>query len=60
MSDEKLLTIDELMAWLKIGRSKVFELMREQGLPHIDMGPRTLRFDAKDVAEWLEKQKQSA
>jgi excisionase family DNA binding protein len=56
----KLLSVDEVAEWLHVSRSKVFELLREKGLPHIDMGTRTLRFDASDVAAWLEKQKQSA
>jgi excisionase family DNA binding protein len=59
MSEQKLLSVDELMAWLNVSRSTVFKLIKK-GLPHIDMGNRLLRFDVNDVKVWLEEQKQSA
>ena len=53
---EKLLDIDGVMKLLSVGRDKVFELIREQGLPHIKWGTRTLRFDPNKIARWLDSQ----
>lgn len=58
--ESQLLTLPDIMKWLKVSRPKAFELMREEGLPRIKMGSRTLRFDEKDVAKWIEERKRPA
>jgi excisionase family DNA binding protein len=58
--DEKMLTVRDIMARLRVSRPKVFELKRERGLPFIKMGARTLRFPERAVNQWLKERKQSA
>ncbi|NLM18331.1 MAG: helix-turn-helix domain-containing protein [Candidatus Riflebacteria bacterium] len=51
MNSEVLLTIPELMKFLKIKRNTVY-VLREQGLPTIKLG-RSVRFRLSSVLEWL-------
>jgi excisionase family DNA binding protein len=53
----KLLTVDEVAAQLGVSRWTVFKLKREKKLPHIDMGPRIVRFDQCDVDALIKQQK---
>jgi predicted DNA-binding transcriptional regulator AlpA len=53
----KLLEVNEVASFLQVGRTRVFQLMREEGLPFLKWD-RTLRFDPNDIARWLEEQKQ--
>lgn len=45
-----VLTRDEVAAWLKIKPRQVERL----GVPCLDLGRKTKRYLAKDVAEWLD------
>ena len=49
------------VAWvqdfLQVSRSRVFQLMRREGLPHIKWD-RTLRFHPHAIARWLVEQQQ--
>ena len=47
----QLLTMKELMAFLKVKRNTVYEL-RRQGLPVIHLG-RSVRFDLEEVVAWV-------
>ena len=47
----QLLTMKELMAFLKVKRNTVYEL-RRQGLPVIHLG-RSVRFDQDEVIAWV-------
>lgn len=46
------LTVPEVMAALKIGRSTVYDLLRSGVLPSFTIG-RSRRFDADDVAAYI-------
>jgi len=59
----EILTVAELVAWLKISKSAVYELMkprtrsgdvREHPLPVLRIGG-SVRFRKSDVEAWLEK-----
>lgn len=53
-AEEELLTVDEVRAWLRLGRTKVNELLLSGELPSLKLGRR--RFVRRgDVAEWLEQ-----
>jgi hypothetical protein len=47
---DALLTAEEVGDWLKIARCQVQRL----GIPRIDLGRKTPRYQVKDVLEWLE------
>jgi excisionase family DNA binding protein len=49
-----MLTAEELQQQLKISRSTLYRL-RQEGLPHIQTGYRTIRYDLVEVLNWLEK-----
>lgn len=48
------ITTKELLEWLKISPNTANN-WRRKGLPHIRVG-NTVRYDKKEVTEWLEKQ----
>lgn len=47
----QLMTMAELMAFLKVKRNTVYRL-REEGLPVIHFG-RSVRFDREEIVRWL-------
>ena len=54
----ELKTASEQAAEFKCSRATLYRLVREEGLPTVrlrDLGD--IRFDPKDVAEWLERRK---
>lgn len=53
---EHLMTVLELMEFLNISRSKVYELVKVEGFPIIKVG-KSIRICKNDVIEWLQKQK---
>ena len=53
--DEKLLTADEVAELLAIGRQRVYQFVREGGMPVIRLGERQFRFIYRDVVAWAEK-----
>jgi excisionase family DNA binding protein len=55
----QLLTTDEVLRLLRIGRTTLWKLRRQGKLKAIYIG-RALRFDARDVAQFLNAQKESA
>ena len=48
----RLITAAELAASLGLSVARIYELVREQGLPAVRLG-RSLRFDPEAVSEWL-------
>ena len=52
--EEELLTVDEVRVWLRLGRTRVNELIQSAELPSFKVGRR--RFIRRgDVLEWLEQ-----
>jgi excisionase family DNA binding protein len=49
-----MLTAEELQQQLNISRSTLYRL-RKEGLPHVQMGYRTLRYDLVEVLNWLKE-----
>ena len=47
-----LLTVEDLAAHFKVKKRKIYQLVRDEGLPHVRMG-RALRFDPAEVVRWL-------
>lgn len=52
-----LLTIPQVMARLKLGRTKVYDLIAREGLPVIRFG-RAIRVSDASLQRWLEQREQ--
>ncbi len=53
-----LLDVEEAAAWLKVSRSKLFELMHEEDFPVIVISDKLIRFDPNGLYQWaLKRQK---
>ncbi|MYW04180.1 helix-turn-helix domain-containing protein [Streptomyces sp. SID3343] len=52
MSDDDVLMVEEVMAWLKLGRTKVYDLMRTQQLESFTVG-RSRRIPAVSVRAFI-------
>jgi excisionase family DNA binding protein len=48
----ELLTLDEVVTWLRVPRSWVYERTRKGQIPHVKLG-KYLRFSRLALAEWL-------
>ena len=57
-STDRLLTAEEVAARLRVPLTWVYRAAREGSLPSVRCG-RYRRFDAADVARWIEEQKES-
>ena len=58
MADVELLTTSQVLALLQIGRTKLWELVREQAFPAYRIGEGrngSLRYRRSDVLGWLER-----
>lgn len=53
MSTKKLWTYTEAIERLGMPRGTLSRLVMEQRIPHLRLGPRTVRFDPGDLDEWL-------
>jgi hypothetical protein len=51
-----LLKADEVAEWLKVNRRQVQRL----GIPWIDLGRKTPRYQVKDVLAWLETRRRES
>ena len=49
-----LLTIPQVAAMLGLGRSKVYELIRDEGLPTARFGT-AIRVPAEELKEWVKR-----
>jgi excisionase family DNA binding protein len=54
-SGNKVLTIPEVAAYLKISKSKIYYLVSQKQIPHLKLG-RNVRIRESDLQEWLELQ----
>ncbi|GAA2427145.1 helix-turn-helix domain-containing protein [Streptomyces macrosporus] len=55
MPDEELLTVPEVMARLRLGRSTVYDLIRSRRLPSVTIG-RSRRIPASALREFISHQ----
>ena len=58
MSDLELLTTAQVLSLLQIGRTKLWELVREEAFPAFRIGEgrnSSLRYRRTDVLQWLER-----
>ena len=54
-SGDKVLTIPEVAAYLKISKSKIYYLVSQKQIPHLKVG-RNVRIRESDLQTWLELQ----
>jgi excisionase family DNA binding protein len=59
MHDDELLTVGEVMARLRLGRSKVYDLIRTRRLASVTIG-RCRRIPASALGSFIEGQMESA
>jgi len=52
--DEKIYTVPEVAIYLKMSRSKVYNLVQGRKIPHIKIG-RNVRVRETDLKKWIEK-----
>jgi excisionase family DNA binding protein len=50
---EKLLTVKEVAEWLGLSIHAVYRRVQSNEIPHIRIGPRTVRFHRAKVETWL-------
>ena len=54
-SGDKVFTIPEVAAYLKISKSKIYYLVSRNEIPHLKLG-RNVRIRESDLQKWLELQ----
>lgn len=54
---EALINMEELLQFLKLGKTKISELINREGLPVHKFG-NTYRFDLNEVWQWLQNRRQ--
>ena len=52
---EMIYTVPEVAEYLKMSKSKVYDLVKRQKIPYIRIG-RNVRIRQSDLDEWLEEQ----
>jgi len=52
---EKILTVPEVAQYLKISKSKMYDIVKREKIPFIKIG-RNVRIKESDLDEWLEIQ----
>lgn len=55
-TEQQIVTVDELVRWLRLGRTRTNELLRSGAIPSLKVGRRRLIL-RRDVEAWLEEQK---
>jgi excisionase family DNA binding protein len=53
---DNLVTVERFAEMLSVGRSTVYELLRDEGLPHFKIG-RSTRIPVKEASAWLQKRR---
>lgn len=53
-AEEELLTVDEVRSWLRLGRTRINELLQSGELPSFKLGRRRMVRHG-DVSDWLEQ-----
>ena len=56
MNVDRWLTVKELMAYIKIGKSRVYRLLQEGAIPASRIG-RSWRIDREEVDAWMRSQR---
>ena len=59
LSGDKVFTIPEVAAYLKISKSKIYYLVAQKQIPHLKVG-RNVRIRESDLQQWLELQIEKA
>jgi excisionase family DNA binding protein len=59
ISQPLLITVEEAMRLLRIGRTKLYGLIRQEGLPVHHFGRRVL-IDPNELRPWLAQRRQSS
>ena len=55
LSENTILTIPEVARYLKMSKSKIYDLVSKKEIPHIKIG-RNVRIRQTDLQIWMEKQ----
>jgi excisionase family DNA binding protein len=55
LSESALMTIEEVARFLNVSRAQAYLTVREDGFPLIELGPRLLRVDPRQLKQWLEQ-----
>jgi excisionase family DNA binding protein len=58
-SGDKVFTIPEVAAYLKISKSKIYQLVSQKQIPLLKVG-RNVRIRESDLKKWLELQTENA
>lgn len=53
---EEIWSMTQVMRFLQSSRTAVYDLMKNDGLPYVQLG-RHRRFDPRDVAAWWERKR---
>jgi excisionase family DNA binding protein len=53
MSDERLLTTKEVAEWLGLSIHAVYRKVQQKEIPHLRIGPKTVRFNRARLEKWL-------
>jgi excisionase family DNA binding protein len=59
-SSDRLLTVDELAAYLGLTRPALRQMIHRRQIPFIRLGERRIRFDLTDIDAWLAEQRVEA
>jgi excisionase family DNA binding protein len=59
MVQDKWLTIDELSVYLKMGRTKLYRMAQDGGIPASKVGNQW-RFDREEIDDWMKNQRPTA
>ena len=51
---KKLMTYEEMAQRLGIAQGTLYSWVSRKRIPHVRFGPRCVRFDPKEVEEWVE------
>ena len=54
MSLSDYMTYDQLSEFLQMPKGTLYALVHQKRIPHIRIGPRTVRFSKQAIEEWLE------
>lgn len=59
-TEEQLLTYPQMSAVLGVPKNTLFFWVATHAIPHVRLGPRTVRFRAREIREWLSQRSVSA
>ena len=55
MNEIDFLTVKELCEWIRLSRSKVYSLLKDNKIPHAKVGGKIL-FDKEKIKVWIDNQ----